>query len=194
MFKDSDNWLDRWLAKIASASKGETILELGCGEGRDTQQLCEAGLQVIGVDQSQEAIEIAMQRNLPSSFQIGDIRSYLTTTVANYPVVIASLCLHYFSWEETLEIVENIHASLKQGGLLLVRVNSTDDANYGADGYPEIDNNYYLVNGSAKRFFDENALQAIFAAEKWHVLLREKKTIHRYEKPKVVWEVVLTKR
>lgn len=194
MFKDSDKWLDRWLEKIIGASGGKAILELGCGEGRDTQQLCDAGLQVVGWDGSKDAIDIALQRNLDCSFHIGDIRSDLPNDGVSYPAVIASLSLHYFTWEETLEVVEKIHTSLADGGLLLVRVNSTDDVNYGAIGYPEIEPNYYQVSGNAKRFFDENALETIFAVDKWNTLLREKNTIYRYEKPKFVWELVLTKR
>ena len=193
MCKNTDKWLDRWLETILGASGGKAILELGCGEGRDTQQLCEAGLKVVGVDWSKDAIDIALQRNLDCSFHVGDIRSDLPNDEASYPVVVASLSLHYFTWEETIEIVEKIHTSLAEDGLLLVRVNSTDDVNYGATGYPEIEFNYYQVKGSAKRFFDESALESIFTAEKWDTLLREKHTIHRYDKPKLVWELVLSK-
>ena len=192
MFQDSDKWLDRWLDKIISISGGKAILELGCGEGRDTQHLCGAGLQVVGWDRSKDAIDIALQRNLDCTFHVGDIRSDLPFDGESYPVVIASLCLHYFTWEETINIVEKIRMSLANGGLLLVRVNSTDDTNYGAVGYPEIESNYYQVNESAKRFFDEYALDAVFTVEKWNVLLREKKTIYRYGKPKSVWELGLS--
>ncbi|MFK7997889.1 MAG: trans-aconitate 2-methyltransferase [Granulosicoccus sp.] len=193
MFKDGDNWLDRWFATIRSASNGQEILELGCGEGRDTRQLWEAGLQVIGVDKSKDAIDIAAPRNPGCSFHIGDIRSYLANGNAYYPAVIASLCLHYFTWEETLEIVGKIHSSLIDGGLLLVRVNSTDDVNYGSVGNKEIETNFYQVGDREKRFFDENALESIFFTEDWDLLLREKNTIYRYEKPKSVWELVLSK-
>lgn len=193
MFKDSDNWLDRWLEKIVNASGG-AVLELGCGEGRDTQRFCEAGLRVVGVDSSKVAIDTALRRNLDCSFQVGDIRSCLPSDGGPYPVVIASLCLHYFNWQETLAITENIHKSLSADGLLLVRVNSTEDVNYGAVGFPEIEANYYQVDGVAKRFFDEDALRSIFSIQKWNTILMERNTIYRYEKPKNVWEVALTKR
>ena len=193
MSKNSDDWLDRWLATISRASSGATILELGCGEGRDTQRLHDAGIKVVGIDRSRDAIHAAVRRNLGCSFVVGDIRSDLPNDGAEYPVVLASLCLHYFSWKETIEAVERIHVSLADGGLLLARVNSTRDVNYGAVGHPEIETNYYDVRGRAKRFFDERALKAVFAANKWNVVLREENEIHRYEKPKFVWEVALTK-
>ena len=194
MSTDSDNWLDRWIDKIVYASKGKAILELGCGDGRDTQRLSKAGVWVVGMDKSKDAIDIAIQRNPGCTFHVADIRSGLPLGGDCYPVVIASLCLHYFTWEETVEIVDNLYTLLEVGGLLLIRVNSTDDADYGAVGYPEIETNYYRVKGKAKRFFDEHALESIFIDEKWNALLREKNTIDRYEKPKSVWELVLSKR
>ena len=191
---EPDNWLDRWLEEIVNISAEKSILELGCGEGRDTQLLCEAGLRVVGLDKSKDAIAVALKKNLDCCFHIDDIRSDFPDVGKSYPVIIASLCLHYFEWEETLGIAMKMHASLEDDGLLFVRVNATDDINYGAIGYPEIESNYYHVNGKTKRFFDMDALDRLFPEEKWNTLLKEEKTIHRYEKPKAVWELVLSNR
>jgi hypothetical protein len=46
--------------------------------------------------------------------------------------MIADLSLHYFSWDETKKIVNEIKRVLKEDGFLLVRVNSVNDTNYGA--------------------------------------------------------------
>lgn len=156
--------------------------------------MCEAGIRVDGVDKSKDAIAVALKKNLDCCFHIDDIRSDFPDVGKSYPVIIASLCLHYFEWEETLGIAMKMHASLEDDGLLFVRVNSTDDINYGAIGYPEIESNYYHVNGKTKRFFDMDALDRLFPEEKWNTLLKEEKTIHRYEKPKAVWELVLSNR
>ena len=36
------------------------VLELGCGTGKMTEQLAEAGYDMIGVDMSEEMLEVAM--------------------------------------------------------------------------------------------------------------------------------------
>ena len=72
------------------------------------------------------------------------------------------------------------------------RFNSTSDHNYGANGYPRIEDNYYLVRSRRKRFFDRDSIDTLFA-EGWRRLSIAEFTIHRYEKPKAVWEVVVEK-
>ena len=49
------------------------------------------------------------------------------------------------------------------------------------------------VLAAAKRFFSAADLDRLFAREDWHPLGRREVTIHRYEQPKVAWEVALAK-
>jgi len=77
-------------------------------------------------------------------------------------------------------------------GVLLCRLNSTNDHHFGASGHPEIEPNYYLVDGQQKRFFSKAAVQELFATG-WCVLHLEERVVHRYAIPKAVWEVVLEK-
>ena len=48
----ADPWLKKWLLLIKQKSKSGHILELGCGDGRDTNILLSAGCKVIGADLS----------------------------------------------------------------------------------------------------------------------------------------------
>jgi len=50
--------------------------------------------------------------------------------------VVASLSLHYFSWEEALAITQGVRDVLRPGGMLLCRLNSTENQNLGAPGTP----------------------------------------------------------
>jgi hypothetical protein len=74
--------------------------------------------------------------------------------------------------------------------VLLVRVNSTEDHEYGASGHPEIAANYYRVDGQPKRFFDRDSVLTLFGGA-WNFLHLERRSIQRYQRPKVVWEAVL---
>ncbi|WP_196782606.1 hypothetical protein [Chromobacterium paludis] len=103
---------------------------------------------------------------------------------------VASLSLHYFPWDETLDIVARIRQSLPPGGKLLCRLNATDDHHYGSSGHPEIAPDYYLVEGSPKRFFNERAVRQLFA-DGWRVLSLEHRVSGKYGLPKALWEVVL---
>jgi SAM-dependent methyltransferase len=186
----SDPWLDRWLPLIGERAAGLPILELGCGGGRDSEVLAAAGHRVVGVDLSSAAIAKARERVLSAEFHCQDVRAAFPVVRAG--VVLASLSLHYFPWDETVALVERIRRTLEPNGLLLCRVNSTNDHHHGASGHPAIDENFYLVEGAPKRFFDSAAVDWLFARG-WHVLAKEEGVIARYDHPKSVWEVVLEK-
>ena len=105
-------------------------------------------------------------------------------------VVVASLSLHYFAWLDTLALVDRVRDTLSSRGVLLSRLNSTNDHNYGASGHPRIAENFYSVDGELKRFFDRESLNSLFA-DGWRPLIVEETVIHRYDQPKFVWEMVL---
>lgn len=164
------------------------MLELGCGGGRDTATLIEAGHRVAGVELSREAADRARERVPSAEIHCQDIREPFP--VASPVVVVASLSLHYFDWPETRALVDRVHAALRPDGLLLCRLNSTNDHHFGASGHPEIEKDFYLVDGAPKRFFDREAIDKLFARG-WCAIAIEEKVIDRYDHPKVVWEVVL---
>jgi|HubBroStandDraft_6_1064221.scaffolds.fasta_scaffold471460_2 SAM-dependent methyltransferase len=183
-------WLERWLPLIGERTGGLAILEIGCGGGRDTEVLAGAGHRVAAIDLSPDAIARAKARAPQAQFHWQDIRAAFPVDAAG--VVVASLSLHYFPWPETEALVGRIRSLLRPAGLLLCRLNSTNDHNFGASGHPEIDENFYLVDGAPKRFFDRAAVDRLFSPG-WRMLGAEERIIDRYERPKSVWEVILEK-
>jgi len=80
---------------------------------------------------------------------------------------------------------------LRPGGVLLCRLNSTNDHNYGASGHPAIEENFYSVHGKPKRFFNRQSVQELFSLG-WRMLSAEELIIHKYPPhAKAVWEVIL---
>jgi len=186
----ADPWLQDWLQLLRDRAGAAPILELGCGIGKDTAILVEAGFRVVAFDLSPHAIKRARAAVPQAEFLVRDIRAPFPVTAAEVGVIIASLSLHYFAWAETLALVERIRTTLRPRGALLCRLNSTNDRNYGAIGYPRIEDNYYLVQGEPKRFFDQTSIDAVFATG-WRMLSVAERVIARYSQPKVVWEVIL---
>jgi hypothetical protein len=52
----------------------------------------------------------------------------------------------------------------------------------------EIEPSFHQVGTSTKRFFDETSIRAFLQG--WDIQFLEENIIHRYEKPKSVWEVM----
>jgi SAM-dependent methyltransferase len=186
----ADPWLQRWLPLLHERAGGAPVLELGCGDGRDTFTLVAAGLDVVAVDLSPGAIATARARVPQATFHVGDLRSPFPVADGGFGIIVASLSLHYFPWKDTVTLVERIRGSLRAAGVLLCRLNSTSDHNHGAIGHPRIEHGYFLVDGTPKRFFDRSAVEALFATG-WRMVSVEENAIARYAQPKVVWDVVL---
>ncbi|WP_207626942.1 class I SAM-dependent methyltransferase [Photorhabdus stackebrandtii] len=182
-----DRWLERWLPLIQARAMGLAVLEIGCGDGRDTAIIHRAGLKVKAIDISSAMVKRASVRVPSAVFFVQDLRAPFP--IDRTGVVISSLSLHYFSWDETLDIIRRIRAVLWPGGILLCRLNSTKDVNFGAKGHAKIDNDFYLVHGTPKHFFDRSLIFKAFSG--WKVLHIEEKETHRFILPKTIWEVIL---
>jgi SAM-dependent methyltransferase len=185
---DTDPWLDRWLPLIAERAAGRPVLELGCGGGRDSATLAAAGHGVIGADISAKAVARARARVPAGQFHLQDVRAPFPVEGA-LGVILASLSLHYFDWAETLALLARVRDHLRPGGVLLCRLNSTADVHHGATGHPRIADNFYLVDGAPKRFFDRAAVDALFG-DGWRILSCKEHVVDRYEQPKALWEVI----
>lgn len=70
----------------------------------------------------------------------------------------AGLSLHYFRAAETELVIQNVYDALRPGGLLVGRVNSNDDFNFGASGSTPVEPELFLVDGKLKRFFSPERL------------------------------------
>lgn len=183
-----DLWLDKHRG-ILQASVHLPILDLGCGYGNDSLYLTERGYQVLSCDKSDAAVS-AVQKCVPAAqCMVIDMQEGLPFEPDSFQVVIADLCLHYFRWDDTVRIVRDLRRILKTGGVLLCRVNSINDANYGAGQGERIEENYYTVCGKTKRFFDLPQLDALFAD--WEKLHVRECHLDRFGLPKMLWEIAV---
>jgi len=185
---DRDPWLDKWMPLLKQSSASGFILELGCGKGWDTTELLGAGSKVIATDH--------IKRNLTATTLIApyadmtqlDHSQPLPFVSHSISVIVASLTVHYFAWTLTLQIASELQRCLKSDGILLARFNSTNDVYYGASSGLEIEPNFYQTATKTKRFFDNAAVRAFLQG--WDIRFLEENVIHRFGKPKSVWEVM----
>ena len=188
-----DPWLDCWLPLLHARAGHAPVLEIGCGHGDDTVVLSNARLAVTAFDISPVNVVATALRAPAARIECADVRSPLPRENTPYAAVIASLSLHYFSWSQTTDIVQEIHACLRPGGLLLCRINSTEDRHFGAGKGSRIEENFFLVDGQEKRFFDQDSLARLFDRS-WRCLSTTHMTTRKYVRQKALWEIVLEKR
>ena len=183
-----DAWLARWLPAIEARARARPVLEVGCGAGHDTESLVRAGLRVVAFDISPEQVQAARRRAPGAEIRCQSVLDRFPLEGTGVPVIVASLSLHYFSWSQTGQLFERLRQTLATDGLLLCRLNSTQDRHFGATGHPEIERHYRLVDGQPKRFFDREDLDALFA-QGWHIVSILHGHTGKYGATKALWEV-----
>jgi SAM-dependent methyltransferase len=181
-----DDWLDKY-SKVFSACRDTPIIDLGCGFGNDALYLYERGYPVISCDFAEAALQ-RLSHFIPNAVtRLFDLRRRFPFEDGIAKIVLADLCLHYFSEAETIAIIAEIGRILSDGGWLYARVNSVSDVNYGAGEGQLIEPYYYEQNGNRKRFFDESSLRGFFT--EWKIKALHEYEMSRYLKPKMVWEI-----
>lgn len=185
-----DPWLERWVDLLED---GDTpVLDLWCGVGHDSRFLAERGLPVVAADFSEEALRLTSHAAPEAETKRLDMTFGLPFSDESFRAVAASLCLHYFPWDETVGIADEIHRCLRPGGHLLARFNSTNDEFHRDAEKEEIEAGFYLVKGTPKRLFDRESIEALFA-EGWKVVGAEERTTSRFRGSKTLWEGAVKK-
>ena len=147
---------------ILNKNGNNEILDLGCGIGADTLYLIERGYTVLSCDFANDAL-LNIKNNIPNSRTLYlDMRDNFPFENNSYSLVIADLSLHYFDNKTTIHIMNEIKRILKPNGILLARVASINDFNYGAGVWKELEKNFYFEGDYTKRFFDYDDINKYF--------------------------------
>jgi len=128
--------LVRKVAKLLS--KDAEILDLGCGEGRNTLYLARQGFKrCMGVDISEEAIKKAKETRdkeglMNAEFILGDIRNF-PFSPTKYDCILAISSLHFLEKNEGFEVLEKMKEYTKDGGYNVVYNLSSRDRRFFKD-------------------------------------------------------------
>ncbi len=189
-----DNWLDDY-KDILNENKNEEILDLGCGIGADTLYLIERGFNVLSCDFSKDALESINKNISNSKTKYLDMLDKFPFKDESFSLVVADLSLHYFDNKTTIHIMEELKRILKNNGVLLARVASVNDFNFGAGIGEQLEKNFYFEGDYTKRFFDEEDINKYFGIigniESHETSMTRNE--EEYSKPKVLYQVKVRK-
>lgn len=98
------------LIDLLSPSKGERILDLGCGDGALTLKLVEAGCDVVGVDASADQIGAAAALGLDARVADGENLPFAD----EFDAILSNAALHWMKRPEA--VIDGMWRALRPGG------------------------------------------------------------------------------
>jgi cyclopropane fatty-acyl-phospholipid synthase-like methyltransferase len=128
-----------YLKKNAHVSADPTLLDIGCGYGRDALHLHDQlGLAVSGIDSAPKAIELANSardaaRCSSVSFSCAD---FLKIKASRYDILYASNVYQLLEPDERKKFREKVKSMLKAGGLFFLSAHSSNDPQHRGTGTP----------------------------------------------------------
>jgi SAM-dependent methyltransferase len=106
-----------WL--IQQLPEGARVLDLGCGSGLPTaKQLLDAGVAVVGIDESAVMVELARRQAPGGEYLHQDLRAF--DDLGEFDAVVAFFALLMLPREDIPPLLEKIRAHLRGPKLLLV--------------------------------------------------------------------------
>lgn len=115
--------MPRMLAMLGDV-RGQTILDLGCGEGGYARELNRRGARVTGVDGSERLIEVARQRAQTHAVDVSFVHANANALAGIesgfFDIVVASMSL--MDVEDYGGAIREVHRVLRAGGELVMSI------------------------------------------------------------------------
>jgi SAM-dependent methyltransferase len=154
-----------------------SVLELGCGQGRDTFLFARNGLEVTALDYSETAIAAVSEKakrvglSFPIRAQTHDLREPLPFPDKSFDACYSHmlLCME-LSTAEIAFILHEIHRILKPGGLAVYSVRSSFDKHFRAGTH--LCEDIYDIGGFVVHFFTEEKIKKLARGYEIHALGR----------------------
>lgn len=162
--------------------KNGKLVDLGAGQGQDSQFFVKNNFQVISTDFCQDALDISQKRSssLKINFQNVNLTKKLPFKDSSFDIVYSHLALHYFNQKNTQKIFKEIYRILKKGGVFATLVNTINDPE--VTNSKEIEKEYFLsVVGIKKRFFSINYFHQLIENKYKIYILDENGETHKDE-------------
>ena len=119
---EQDNWWIEGTNQFAAfLAPKASILDVGCGAGIKTKYLSDKGFGLLGIDFSENFIEIARRENPRLSFKVLDMRQTASLR-EDFDAIFMQASLLHIPKADAEEVLRNIVTCLKDGGYLYIAV------------------------------------------------------------------------
>lgn len=139
---------------------GKKLVELGCGNGRDSIYFNELGLEVDAIDISDRTIDNLKNSHLNNqniNFICYDFIEYIKETKIYSDYIYSRFTLHSITDNQQSRLLENVYFNLKENGKFFIEVRSILDDIYGLG--VKVGRNAFIYEKHYRRFIVKKELE-----------------------------------
>lgn len=109
-----------FLVERLGLEAGRRVLDIGCGPGRHALALARRGIEVVGVDRSEEFVTLARESagGLPATFEMRDVRDLRFEEEFDAAICLCQGGFGLLRGEESAALLRSFAAALRPGGRL----------------------------------------------------------------------------
>lgn len=149
--KYPDNYVIRFLKRNYNTGEGKTILDFGCGSGRNTIAMADMGFDIIAMDYNKNCLDLTREKMEQLFYDnityVQNEKLEINIKDQSLDCIVAWGSMFCFNKKEREEFREEIKRVLKPGGLMLADYRSVEDSMYGKGR--EAEENLYYLNTEA---------------------------------------------
>tara|TARA_B110000263_G_scaffold246051_1_gene256535 strand:- start:1321 stop:1992 length:672 start_codon:yes stop_codon:yes gene_type:complete len=180
--------------KLIKTNSIRNILELGCGQGRDSLFFANLGYNVVATDISENAINFI--KKTKNEQNIGNLELYIHDTLnpfnfkkPNFELVYSNLALQFFDLIQLPQIFSNIKKIMEPNSFFLFSTKKSGDKYFEFGN--KISENSFEYNGITRFFFKKTELENILKKYFTIISFENDSHINTDETESVWWKILV---
>lgn len=141
---------------LSMLKPNKNMLELGCGNGRDSIFFSSKGISVTAIDQAKNSIDNLNEKYLDINFIADDFVNTNQLDYYRYDYIYSRFSMHSITLEEDV-LLKRAYKSLNNCGKIFIEARSIKDEFYGRG--KKIGKHEYIYEGHYRRFIDKNEIE-----------------------------------
>lgn len=115
---------------LAVTGRTAKVLDFGCSHGANAKFFAEMGMDVYGIDISQDAVDYCIQkqgfdsRKFAACNMLEEDEDFLSKRFGNFDLVIASECLYYFSKTDFDRLMQKFYNCMNENALIYANMHT----------------------------------------------------------------------